>query len=146
MLVSQSQIGIVCACVVRYSRGGPCMLSRQVPCRGGSKGPADEVVGGSGGICPPPPPPPHTHTHTHATRTRTRTRTHTHKHTHTLLDMLIHTFHKLIHTFHVLYQLTYSRRRNAHKNVTFSQCVMHFQPLRDSNFTNCAGEHAPGPH
>ena len=40
---------------------------------------------------------------------------------------------------------THFRSGNAHKNVTFSKFLMHFHPLRGSNFANFPGKHAPGP-
>ena len=49
------------------------------------------------------------------------------------------------YTFDFLYKRTHSRRRKAHKNVTLSKYLMHFQPftgLKCHKF--CGGEHVLG--
>ena len=68
------------------------------------------------GLSHPPPPSPPTHTHT------------------LLLG-------NLVHTFDFPYERTHSRRRNAHKNVTFSKFPMHLQLFRRPKFQRFFGEH-----
>ena len=68
------------------------------------------------GLSHPPPLPPNTHTHT------------------LLLG-------NLVHTFDFPYERTHSRRRNAHKNVTFSKFPMHLQLFRRPKFQRFFGEH-----
>ena len=56
------------------------------------------------------------------------------------------TLGQLVHTFDFLYEHTHSRRRNAHKNVTFSNFLMNFQPFKRLKFHKCSGGSCPWNH
>ena len=44
-----------------------------------------------------------------------------------------------VRTFDFLYEHTHSRRRKAHKNVTFSKFLLHFHPFMGLKFQNFCG-------